>query len=137
MPQQHRQRFWGQTTQTSSKIFTLMGTVSPNFPTDVTLGKSKEVLLIDKTPIKSACPGKPGALGGWKATYTAITNPCQTKHFSCYNVLVLCKLTAENERTEAVSDSPFVCFPFTQKSKQDCLKYCLQKLLVAPTPVFF
>lgn len=92
-----------------------MGTMSSNyFPTDVTLGNSKEILLIDKIPIKSAWQGKPGALGDWKASYMAITNPCQAKHFSCYNVFVLCKLTAENERTEALSDSSFVCFPSIQ-----------------------
>lgn len=93
----------------------VIGTMSPDyFLTDMAVRKSKEILLTDKIPIKSACLGKPGALGGCKATSMALTHPCQAKHFSCCHVFVLCKLIAENERTEAVSDSTFVCFPFIQ-----------------------
>lgn len=80
----------------------------------LTLRESKEILLTDKIIINSASLGKPRALRDWKATYIHITKPCQSKHFSCYDMFVFCKLIAKNERTEANSDSVFVCFPFIQ-----------------------
>lgn len=78
-------KMWGPGYPNFQQNFQVIGTISPNyFPAEVTLEKGKEVLLRDKIPIKSACLGKPGALGGCKATSMAKTNPCQAKHFPCY-----------------------------------------------------
>jgi len=97
----------------------IMGTMSLNyFSTDGTLRQSKEILAIDKRIINSASLEKPGALRDWKPTYIRITNPCQSKHFSCYAMFVFCKRAVEHERTEANSDSTFVCFPFIQNQSR-------------------